>query len=173
VPASEQASCETPSIRQQSPRITAPGCSWATVERGGEDLLGERHADGVGKALAERPGGGLDAEVRVDLRVPGGVRTELAEIPELLHVERIAREVQQRVEQHRAVAVRDHEAVAVGPLRIAGIVLEVIGPQHLGDVGHAHRHAGVTGIGLLHGIHAEGTDGVGELPAGRHGVPLR
>jgi hypothetical protein len=98
--------------------------------------------------------------------------SELAEIPELLHVERIAREVQQGIQQHRAVAVRQHEPVAIGPLRVARVVLEVVGPEHLGDVGHAHRHAGVAGIGFLHGIHAERADGIGELPSGGHRGPL-
>ena len=87
-----------------------------------------------------------------------------------LHVvdrQRIAGQVQQRVQQHRAVAVRDHEAVAVRPLRIAGIVAQVVAPQDFGDVGHAHRHAGMAGVGFLDGIHREGADGIGKLPAAR------
>ena len=39
------------------------------VELRGQHLLGERHADGVGEALAERAGGGLDADVELVLRV--------------------------------------------------------------------------------------------------------
>ena len=45
----------------------------------GEHLLRQRHADGVGQALAERAGRGLDAQVRLVLGVAGGVRAELAE----------------------------------------------------------------------------------------------
>ena len=73
--------------------------------------------------------------------------------------------MQQRVQQHRAVTVRDDEAIAIGPLRIAWVVLEVIVPEHFGDVGHAHRHARMPGIGLLHGVHRQGTNRVGQLPA--------
>ena len=40
------------------------------VELRGEQLLGERHADRVGEALAERAGGGFDA--RRDIRLPDG-----------------------------------------------------------------------------------------------------
>ena len=40
---------------------------------------------------------------------------QLAEVLEVLDAERVAGQVQQRIQQHRAVAVRQHEAVAVGP----------------------------------------------------------
>ena len=40
------------------------------VERRGQHLLGQRHADGVGETLAERPGLGLDAKLRL-LAWPG------------------------------------------------------------------------------------------------------
>ena len=33
----------------------------AAIEARGKHLFGKGHADGVGQALAERPGGGLDA----------------------------------------------------------------------------------------------------------------
>ena len=53
----------------------------------------------------------------------------------------VAGQVQQPVEQHRAVAGREHEAVAVRPVRGAGVELQVPLEQHGRDVGHAHRHA--------------------------------
>ena len=82
---------------------------------------------------------------------------------ELVDRQVVAGQVQQRVMQHRAVAVRQHEAVAVGPVRIGRVVPQVIAPQHLGDVGHAHRHAGMAGIGLLHGVHRQRADRVGKV----------
>ena len=36
------------------------------------------------------------------------------------------------------------------------------------DIGHAHRHTGVAGVGALHGVHGERTDGVGEIAACSH-----
>jgi len=155
-------------IADENPRPVVDHLVARAVERCGEKLLRKRHAHGVGEALAQRAGGGLDAEVRLDLGMARGVRAELTEVLQLLEVERIARQVQQRVKQHRTVAVRQHEAVAIDPLRVAGVVLEVVGPQHLGDVGHAHRHARVPGVGFLDRIHAQRADRVGELPAGRH-----
>ena len=95
-----------------------------------------------------------------------GARTQLAEILQLIDGERIARQVQQRVQQHRAVAVREHEAVAVPPFRIAGVVLEHVAPQHFGNVGHAHGRAGMSRIRGLYGIHGERANGIGQGAAG-------
>ena len=38
----------------------------------------------------------------------------------------------------------------------------------LGDVGHTHRHARMTGLSRLHGVHGKGAHGVGEFAAGGH-----
>jgi len=81
----------------------------------------------------------------------------------------VAGQVQQRVLQHRAVTVGEHEAVAVGPPGVGRVVPEEIVPQHFGDVGHAHRHARVAGLGRLDGIHGKGSHGVGKFAAGGHG----
>ena len=74
---------------------------------------------------------------------------------------RIAGEIEQRIEQHRAVAGREHEAVAVGPGRIGGIEFQELREQHGRDVGHAHRQAGMAGLGLLDRVHRQRADGVG------------
>ena len=50
------------------------------AEAGAQVLLGDRHADGVGDALAERPGGGLDAGFRVVFGMAGAMGAELAEM---------------------------------------------------------------------------------------------
>ena len=49
------------------------------AEAGVHHALGERHADRGGEPLAERPGGGLDAERVAVFGVAGGRRAELAE----------------------------------------------------------------------------------------------
>ena len=115
----------------------------------------------------ERPGRGLDAEGVPELGMAGRARAQLPEALQLLqrHV-RIAGEVEQRVEQHRAVAGREHEAVAVGPVGMLRVELEEPRPQHGGDVGHAHRHAGMAGLRLLDRVHGERPDGVGEVRRG-------
>ncbi len=40
-------------------------------------------------------------------------------------------------------------------------MLQEIIPQDFSDIGHAHWCAWMTGIGFLHGIHAEGANGIG------------
>ena len=88
---------------------------------------------------------------------------QLAEVLQLNHGQLVAGEVQQRINQHGAVAVGEHKAVAVDPVRIAGAVLQMSAPQRHGDIGHAHRRAGVTGVGGLNRVHGQGADGIGHV----------
>ena len=137
------------------------------AEHGGEVALRDRHADRVGQALAERPGGGFDAGRVAVLRVAGGERAELAEALELVDGHRlVAGEMQQRVQQHRAMAGREHEAVAVGPRRIGRVEFEEAREQHGGDIGRAHGQAGMAGIGLFDRVHCQRPDGI------RHAVVI-
>ena len=99
--------------------------------------------------------------------VSGGMRSELSKGAQIVHRQRVAGQMKQRIQQHRAVAVRHHEAIAIWPERIGRVVLEVIVPEHFGDIRHAHRHARMTGIRLLYRIHREGPDCIGKLPAVR------
>ena len=46
------------------------------------------------------------------------------------------------------------------------IELQELAEQHRGHIGHAHGHAGMAGIGLLHRIHGQRADGVGEVAVG-------
>ena len=88
---------------------------------------------------------------------------ELAEALQLLHGQVVARQVQQRIEEQRAMAVGEDEAVTVWPLRVGGVVPQVMVPQHLGDLGHAHGHSRVSRAGALHRVHGEGADRRREL----------
>ena len=69
--------------------------------------------------------------------------------------------MQQRVQQHRAVTIRQNETVAVKPIGIRRVVLQVIGPQDLRNICHAHGRAGMPGVGLLDGIDGKEADGIG------------
>ncbi len=132
------------------------------AEFGDHHFFREREADRGRDALAERPRRGLDALGMEVFRMSGGQRSELAKVLELVerHVA-IAGEIQQRIQQHRAVAGRQDEAVAVRPFRLGGVILQKLREQHGGDVGGAHRQAGVAGFGLLDRVHREATDRVG------------
>jgi hypothetical protein len=94
---------------------------------------------------------------------PAVLLCSCAELLQLLQRQVVAGEVQQRVDQHRPVAVGQHEAVAVEPLRIGRVVLQVAVPQGDGDVRHAHGRAGVARVGLLHRVHGQRPDRVGHL----------
>ena len=135
-----------------------------------EQPLGERHADRVAKPLPQRPGGGLDARRMAIFRMARRARAELAEALELLDVHaRNAGEIEKRIEQHGAMTGGQHEAVAVRPFRMHGVEFQEACEQHRGHVGHAHGHAGMAGIGLLHRIHGERPDGVRHVLVGRLG----
>ncbi len=138
------------------------------AEQSGEVALGDRHADRIGKSLAERPGGGFDAGRVAMLRVARRERAELTEAFELRKRRLlVAEQIEQRVEQHRSVAGRQHEAVAIGPGRVGRIEFEEAGEQHRRDIGRAHRQAGMARLCLFDRIHRQRADGV------RHAVVIR
>ncbi len=141
-----------------------------------EHGLAERHADAVGEALPQRAARDLDARGVPELGMARGPGVELAERLEVLDGEIEAGEVQERVEQHRAVAGREQEAVAPGPAGIPGVEAQVASPQDEGHVGRAHGQARVPAVRLLDGVGGEEADGVDallrELGARvRHGRP--
>ena len=132
------------------------------AELGGHAALGQRHADGGGDALAQRAGGGLDARRDEVFRMARRQRAELTEILDLLDGHRrIAGEIQQRIKQHRAVAGRQHETVAIRPGRVAGVEFKELCEQHGGDVGRAHGQAGMARFRLFHGVHGQCANRIG------------
>ena len=128
-------------------------------------LLCHREANRIGDPLAERAGGCLNRVHKEVFGVASRQRAHLAEVLDL--VERdllVADKIEQRVDQHRAMAGRQDEPVAVGPFRRGGVKFQVVAEQHSGDIGHAHRHARVAGVRRLHGVHRKGADRGSELP---------
>ena len=75
----------------------------------------------------------------------------------------VAEQIQGRVEQHRAVAGRKDEAVAIRPVAVRGIEFHHLGEEHGGDIGAAHGQAGVTGIGFFDRVHGKGPDRIGQF----------
>ena len=123
-----------------------------TVVAIGEPALGDGHADAGGDALAERPGGRLDARHHPVFRMPGGLAAELTEMADVVERDRrIAEalvvgihrprsgEVQHRPEQHRGVPVREDEAVAIGPDRIMRIEAHDAIPKRVDQRRERHR----------------------------------
>ncbi len=134
----------------------------ARAEARREEPLGERHAHRVGETLRERPGRRFDARGVAALGMARRAAAELAEMLELgpRHVVE-AGQVQKRIEQHRSVAGRQNESVAIGPLGMRGIEFKEFAPQHGRDIRHAHRHAGMPALRLFHGVHGERPNRVG------------
>ena len=50
---------------------------------------------------------------------------------------------------------------------------EKIVPQHFGNIGHAHRCAGMSGVGFLDRIHTQRTNGIGKLFTGHRKYSLK
>src|ERR1041385_3302107 len=96
------------------------------VEVRGLPLPGDRHANAVGHALAQRAGGGLNAGSQAIFGVAGTFAIELAEVLDVIERDRgfahnlvirvygfYAGEVQERIEQHGGVSVGEDKAIAV------------------------------------------------------------
>jgi hypothetical protein len=97
--------------------------------------------------------------------VPGCARAQLAEILQLFDGElRVAHQVQQGIDQHRPVPGGQDEPVPVGPQRVGGVEFQMLFEQYGGDIGHAHRHPGVTGVRGSDRIQGQGADGGGFGP---------
>jgi hypothetical protein len=92
-------------------------------------------------------------------------------LPEALELldrhRRVAEQVEQRIDQHRAVTCRQHEPVAIRPTGIDGIELQEAREQHGCDVGGTHRQAGMARFRLLDRIHGQRSDGVRHAIMGR------
>ena len=128
-------------------------------------LFGDGEPDRIGQTLPERASGGFDPPGVAIFGVACGARPPLAEIPDLIQRDvGVAGQIHQRIKQHRAMARRQDEAVAVGPFRVGRLKLQMFLKQHRRHVGHAHRHAGMAGIGRLHRIHRQHADGAGLFP---------
>ena len=139
------------------------------AEHGVEMALRHCHADRHGQPLPQRPGGGFDTGELEIFRVAGAWAAKLAEVADVVDRRaRIPGQVEQRVYQHRAMARRQDEAIAVGPVGVAGVELQMAGEQCRCGVGHPHRHAGMPRIGGLHRIHSQSADGIGHDTGAGH-----
>ena len=130
------------------------------VEARRQVRLGDGHADGVGEPWPSGPVVASTPGREVALRVAGRAAAPLPEALELVEREVVAGQVQQGVEQHRAVPGRQHEAVAVRPAGIGRVVPQEARPEHVGHRRGAHRQPGMARVGLLDGVDGEEADRV-------------
>ena len=109
-------------IAQKDPGMVVDDGVAIAIELGSEGFLCQRHPHGIRDALPQRPGRGFNAG---GIAIFGVTRRLAMELPELLQVfngKFIPSEMQEGVDQHRAVAIGQHEPVAIGPIRIRRIV---------------------------------------------------
>ena len=132
------------------------------VELDAQELLGEREADGVGQSLADRAGGRLDAGGVAVFGVAGQAAAQLAEVLDVVQRHVIAGEMQHRIDQHRRMAVGQHEAVAVDPLRVGRIMVEVARPQGGAHFRHAHGGTRMAATGGLHRVDGQDANRIGQ-----------
>jgi hypothetical protein len=150
-------------VTAQSPDVAVDDRLAQTIETRGHHLRRERHADRRREPSAERPRRQLHADGMAVLGVPRRLRAALAEVLQVVDRQRIARQVQERVEQHGSVPTREHEAVAIRPVRRIRVEAQELAPHDERDVRRAHRRAGMTALGLLHRVGGQETDRVGAL----------
>ena len=73
----------------------------------------------------------------------------------------ITSQMQQRIDQHRAVPGRKHETVTVWPFGCRRVKFQKAREQYCCNISHAHWHAGVAAVGCLDSVHRKSADGVG------------
>ena len=108
------------------------------VVASGQHALGQRHADRVPEALPERPGGRLDARRVVHLRVARRLRPPLPERLQIVDRQVVAGQVQRGVLEDAGVARRQHEPVAVRPVRVARVVPHILVVEQVRDGREGH-----------------------------------
>ena len=132
--------------------------SLIAVEYRGHVCFADSHADGVADTLTERARSRFDAW---RISVLGMSRRLALPLPELFQVvesELIAGEVEHTVQKHRCVSGRQHEAIAIQPIGIGGIVAEVLGPEHVRERRQRHWSARMSRVGFLDRIHRQDSD---------------
>jgi len=121
-----------------------------------------RHTQSIGNALTKGTRGRLDAGSRIVFGMPGTVRAKLAEGPHLRKRDLLVTcQMEERIEQHRSVAVRDDETVTVWPERILRIEFQVAREQRGRDLRHAERNPLMALASIQDRINSKKADRIG------------
>ena len=144
------------------------------VVAGGEMRLSHGEAHSVAEPLAQGAGGGFHAGREATLRVARGAASPLAELFQLFQGQIVAGQMQQGVEQGRAMPGRQDEPIPVEPVGVARMVLEEPRPEHIGHWRSIQGQTGMPAVRLLDRIHREKAQGVNgslvQRPFVRHDV---
>ena len=119
---------------------------------------GERHSDSMCESLAERPRRQFDAGRLSKLGMTRRTRAELSELRNVFDRKIESKQVEQRVLQHRSVAIGENETIAQRPGGILGIEAEMMIPEFECGRGEGHRRTDVTDSGPLDCVDGHETD---------------
>ncbi len=147
-------------------REVVDDCLIVPVVDGAQMRFGDRHPERIADSLAKRPGRRFDPRRALGFGVSRRLTAELTEVFDVVEGQLVAGEVEQRVEQHRAVTGGQYETVAIEPVRIFGIEVQMARPQRVGHRRGSHRHAGMAGVCFLYGVDGQKADGVDSLLVG-------
>ena len=126
------------------------------VELGRQVGFSDGQTHSVGDTGTQRSRGHFNARSFEGFGVTRGLGAPLAELLDVVDRHRVvAGEVQQRIQQHAAMTSGEHEAVAVEPLGVLGVVLEELVPERITHGCAAHRQAGVAAVGLVDGVDSQ------------------
>ena len=94
------------------------------ADAGHKLLEADCHSDRAGKSGRQGACGDFDARGVAVLGMAGGLAAKLAELLQILDGDIVSEEVQQRIEEHRAMAGGEHEPVAANPVRTLRVEAE-------------------------------------------------
>jgi hypothetical protein len=113
------------------------------VEAGSQMGLSDRHPHRCAESLTKGSRRHLRPRGMTALRMAGRLAPPLPEGLQIFEGKVIAGQIEERIEEHRAVPGGQDETVAVGPQRIGRIMLQVPRPEGVGRGRGPHRHAGM------------------------------
>src|SRR5436190_9261534 len=90
-----------------------------------QECLSHCHADAVAESLSERPCGRFYARCPMIFGVSGGGAIPLAEVLDGVQRQIVAGQVEQCVQQHRAMSRREDKSITVRPLWILWVVAQM------------------------------------------------
>jgi hypothetical protein len=141
-------------------RVVVDDAVSVAIERSREVRLRHRESDGVPNTLSEWSRRRLDTRCMAVLGMPRCFAAPLTELLEVVERELVAAEIERAIDEHRCVASREHEAIAVGPMRISRVVSHVPREQHVRKRRECHRRPRVARVRFLDAVHGERADGI-------------
>ena len=129
-----------------------------------QQTLSNCHPHAMREALPKRARRYLCAGRQAVLRMSRRLASPLAKLPYVVQRQRIARQVQQGVEQHRGMPRRQHETIPVRPRCLLRVVLQEPVPQRIGHRRSAHRRARMPAVRLLNRVDGQEPDSVDTQP---------